>query len=139
MAELIFYEKPGCVGNQRQQAMLRAHGITFQVKDLLGEPWTGETLRPFFGQQPVATWFNASAPSIKSGAIDPYMLSETQALALMCLQPILIARPLLQYGDYRQSGFTNGPVLAACGLHLAETQDLQTCPMGEPFSRECAP
>lgn len=129
MDDLIFYEKPGCVGNQRQQALLRSQGVSFQVEDLLAQPWTAETLRPFFAGKPVAAWFNASAPKVKSGEINIHAVDEAQALAMMSVEPLLICRPLLHWKGLRQSGFTPGPVLDALGVRLEPKQDLQSCPM----------
>jgi len=128
MTQLIFYEKPGCVGNNRQKALLRAQGIVFEVKDLLTTPWTVESLRPFFGNKPVAQWFNDSAPKVKSGEIDIHTLSETQALKMMLQEPLLIRRPLLDLDKKKQSGFTAGIVLDALGVVLEAEKDLQSCP-----------
>lgn len=128
MSELIFYEKPGCVGNARQRNLLRAHGVSFLRRDLLRELWTARTLRLFFGDAPVADWFNASAPAIKAGLIDPSACDEYVALSLMLEDPILIRRPLLQLGELRQSGFVAGPVLTALGVSLESEEDLQSCP-----------
>ena len=129
MSALVFYEKPACVGNARQQALLRAQGVEFTVRDLLSEPWTVETLRAFFGATPVSEWFNQSAPAVKDGEVDPDSCTEADALALMMEEPILIRRPLLQLGELRQSGFCEGPVLGALGVLLDEQEDLQACPM----------
>ncbi len=129
MNRLWFYEKPGCVGNQNQQALLRTRGVQPAVRNLLSQPWTAETLRPFFGNKPVVEWFNPSAPAVKSGAIKIATLSARQALNLMLVEPLLIRRPLLQYGQLRQSGFVNGPVLAALGIVLDDPSDLSACPM----------
>ncbi len=95
MTTLVFYEKPGCVTNARQRALLAAHGHRLTVCDLLRERWTAERLRPFFGDRPVADWFNPTAPRIKSGELDPATLDEPTALALMVADPILIRRPLM--------------------------------------------
>ncbi len=129
MGELIFYEKPGCVGNGMQQSLLRRQGIAFEVRDLLSHPWTAETLRPYFGEAPVADWFNASAPRVKSGEIPIDTLTQVEALALMVGDPILIRRPLLEYGEQKQSGFVPGPVLAALQVSLDPQENLQDCPM----------
>ena len=131
MAELLFYEKPGCVGNQQHKALLRQYGIQFEVRDILRESWTADTLRPFFGDRPVAEWFNDSAPRVKSGEIPIGQLNEDQALAMMIEEPILIRRPLLQFQLLKQSGFTAGAVLDALGVRLDGVGDLQTCPMDE--------
>ena len=129
MNELVFYEKPGCLGNRQQQTLLLSLGHRFEVRDLLSEPWTVERLRPFFGKRPVTEWFNLSAPRIKSGELEIQDLDETQALTLMLDEPLLICRPLLQQGELRQAGFVPGPVLDALGVTLAPGQDLQSCPM----------
>ena len=71
MATLTFYEKPGCQGNARQKALLRAAGHQLHVRNLLTEPWTPERLRQFFGALPVAQWFNRNAPAVKSGEVNP--------------------------------------------------------------------
>lgn len=105
MADVIFFEKPGCAGNNRQKALLAEAGHTVHARDLLSEPWTAETLRPFFGDRPVAEWFNRSAPAVKSGEVDPDALDEAAALALMLKTPLLIRRPLMQVGDRRDCGF----------------------------------
>ncbi len=132
MTELVFYEKPGCVGNQRQKNMLLGLGHQLVVRDLLSEAWTAEGLRPFFGDRPVAQWFNDSAHQVKDGSIDIHAVDEAQALQLMLAEPMLIRRPLMQFGEVRQSGFVPGPVLDALGVVLNPDKDLQTCPMPEP-------
>jgi nitrogenase-associated protein len=55
MADVIFFEKPGCGGNTRQKALLEQAGHRVIARDLFAEPWTAETLRPFFGDRPVRT------------------------------------------------------------------------------------
>ncbi|WP_455232829.1 ArsC/Spx/MgsR family protein [Geopseudomonas aromaticivorans] len=105
MTNMVFYEKPGCASNRRQKQQLRAAGFELQVRDLLGEPWTRELLRPFFAERPVAEWFNRAAPAVKSGAIDPQQLDAEQALALLLAQPLLIRRPLISCGSLRMAGF----------------------------------
>ncbi len=122
---MIFYEKTGCKGNARQRALLEAHGHSFDVKSILDEPWTRETLRPFFGSRPVAEWFNDKAPDIKSGEIDPYAFDEESALDIMLEQPILIRRPLIEINGQCCCGFDN-LVLKMLGLSDASV-DLEVC------------
>ena len=101
-----------------------------QVHNLLTEPWTPERLRLFFGDRPVAEWFNPTAPPITAGAVNPEMLSPDTALALMVEQPLLIRRPLLQVGDRYAVGFDLKVVDAWIGLNpnLELSQDVQSCP-----------
>lgn len=128
MNNLVFYEKPGCIGNQRQKAELSSLGLHLDVRDLLSEIWTISSLRPFFADKPIVQWFNPSAPRVKSGEIAIHELSEMQALALMIEDPLLICRPLLQHGSVRQSGFLPGPVLDALQIPFDPQEDLQSCP-----------
>lgn len=105
MGALIFYEKPGCGGNARQQRLLRAAGVELEVRDLLGEPWNAATLAPFLAGRPVADWFNRAAPAVKSGEVDPERLDAEAALALLLERPILIRRPLIRLGEHHLAGF----------------------------------
>lgn len=129
MAQVIFYEKPGCVGNARQKALLIASGHEIDVRNLLAEPWTRETLRPFFGDKPIPQWFNASAPKIKAGGIDLAALDENAALALMIAEPILIRRPLIQSGDRREAGFDQAAIDSWLGLRRGGAPVLDGCAM----------
>ena len=52
MAHVTFWGKPGCAGNAKQMALLRASGHELEVRDLSAEPWTAQRLRPFFGDTP---------------------------------------------------------------------------------------
>jgi nitrogenase-associated protein len=134
MSKLVFYEKPGCDGNQRQTASLCELGYELAVRDLLKETWTPRSLLPYFANMPVVEWFNLSAPMIQSGEIAIDELSEQQALALMILEPVLIRRPLMQLGEIRQAGFEAGPVLDTLGVLLDPEHDLQYCPMTDSLS-----
>ncbi|AKH21695.1 ArsC/Spx/MgsR family protein [Sedimenticola thiotaurini] len=129
MTRLWFYEKPGCVGNREQLALLQRLGYQPEVRNLLSQPWTVETLRPFFGSKPVSEWFNSTAPAVRNGAIEIARLEPDQALRLMLAEPLLIRRPLLQYGSFRQSGFESGPVLIALGIPTDLLTDLNSCPV----------
>ncbi|OIQ90837.1 ArsC family protein [mine drainage metagenome] len=116
MAQVIFYEKPGCSGNRRQKRRLLGSGHSLEVRDLLAEAWTPQRLRPFFGALPVLEWFNISAPPVRDGEILPQRLSEAEALALMCANPLLIRRPLMQVADQCRCGFDEAEVAAWIGL-----------------------
>lgn len=130
MATVTFYEKPGCIGNARQKQRLQQAGHVLQVHNLLSQPWTPARLRPFFGDRPVADWFNPTAPLIKAGAVDPTQVDADTALALMVQHPILIRRPLLQVSDRCLAGFDLATVDAWIGLAEGSdlAQDMQTCP-----------
>lgn len=131
MADVIFWEKPGCAGNARQRALLVAAGHVLEVRDLLRTNWTAETLRPFFGLRPVRDWFNAAAPRIRSGEIRPETLTETEALALMLAEPLLIRRPLMQVGAERRAGFDSDAVASWIGLAENAPKLGDSCPRKE--------
>jgi len=137
VTKVVFYEKPGCVSNARQRALLAALGHRPEIRDLLREPWTAERLRPFFGTLHVADWFNPTAPRVKSGEVLPAALSEAEALALMVADPLLIRRPLIAIPTGLSSGFEPGPVLDALGVTLAPDEDLQSCSRPGPIG--CPP
>ncbi|MFG1416300.1 ArsC/Spx/MgsR family protein [Xanthobacter sp. V0B-10] len=115
MANVVFYEKPGCGTNARQKLMLANAGHALEVRSLLAEPWTAGRLKSFFGDTPVASWFNPAAPAVKSGAVDPAAMEAEAALALMVEQPILIRRPLVEADGARCAGFDREPVLSLIG------------------------
>ncbi|OLP17295.1 hypothetical protein BST81_15885 [Leptolyngbya sp. 'hensonii'] len=139
MAKVIFYEKPGCINNTRQKALLQAAGHLVEARNLLTENWTAERLRPFFGDLPVAEWFNPTAPAVQVGEVIPEQVDAATALTLMMANPLLIRRPLLRVGDRYLVGFNPEVVQAWIGLEAASPeqrairdhlmqQDLQTCP-----------
>ncbi len=129
MASIIFYEKPGCVNNTRQKQILIAAGHAVEAKNLLTEVWQSEQLRPFFNGLAVRDWFNYSAPAIKHGEVEPDLLNEQQALALLVSNPLLIRRPLMQIGELKLAGFDLEKLNQ--WLHItppASVQNLENCP-----------
>ena len=116
MAQVVFWEKPGCAGNARQKGLLTASGHTLDVRNLLQEPWQAERLREFFGTRPVSQWFNPSSPRVKSGEVRPEELDEQAALALMLADPLLICRPLMELAGRCEAGFEPERVQAWIGL-----------------------
>jgi len=113
---VIFYEKPGCGNNARQKLWLEAAGHTVIGRNLLTEKWTEARLRPFFGNLPVADWFNRAAPRIKSGEVQPQKHDEAGALAMMVVEPLLIRRPLMEIFGSCICGFDPPVIDAWIGL-----------------------
>ncbi|MEH2061126.1 MAG: ArsC/Spx/MgsR family protein [Nostoc sp.] len=147
MARIIFYSKPGCKGGTKQKVLLTAAGHEVIPYNLLTEPWTVERLRSFFGDRPVAEWFNSSAPKVKSGEIVPEKLDEQTALALMLKEPLLIRRPLLEVGEQREVGFDVQKIDAWIGLQAVDEslqgisdnlmkENLQGCSHGKDHSHQ---
>ena len=138
MATVLFYEKPGCINNSKQKVLLAAAGHTVQAKSLLTEKWTAERLRAFFGDLPVAQWFNLSSPRVYGGEVSPEALDEQEALRLMLADPLLIRRPLMEVDGQRRVGFDPEVVERWIGLSSrAGGEDLETCPRKR--TQSCAP
>ncbi len=138
MATVLFYEKPGCLNNGKQKVLLAAAGHTVQAKSLLTEKWTAERLRAFFGDLPVAQWFNLSSPRVYGGEVSPEALDEKEALRLMLADPMLIRRPLMEVDGQRRVGFDPEVVERWIGLSSrAGGEDLETCPRKR--TQACAP
>lgn len=132
MVQVIFYEKPECINNTKQKALLKAAGHEVIAYDLLKTPWTVSRLRPFFGDLPITEWFNKTAPLVKSGEVVPENLDPKTALQLMTTNPLLIRRPLIQVGNTCKIGFNREEINAWIGLiSLKTVEDLETCPQDQ--------
>jgi nitrogenase-associated protein len=133
MAEVWFYEKPGCINNTKQKQLLLQSGHDVISHNLLETDWDVVKLRAFFGDLPVSEWFNYTAPAIKDGCIDPTVLDEEQALDLLISAPILIRRPLMNIGAEYMVGFDIDVVdkwigLASNDIDTKRDVDLENCP-----------
>ncbi len=129
MATIVFYEKPGCGNNTKQKVWLAASGHTVLAKNLLTEKWTTSRLRLFFGNLPVAQWFNPSAPRIKSGEVNPAALDAQTALDMMLAEPLLIRRPLMEVDGVFHVGFDTNAVNNWIGLNDAKPiGNIEACP-----------
>lgn len=130
MAQVIFWEKPGCKGNAKQKEILLASGHELDVRDLLTEDWSLTHLQLFFGERPVAEWFNMTNPKVKSGEINPAEVAPDQALQMMVEEPLLIVRPLMQVDNQRLAGFEVQQVHNWIGLELEAIgpRNPQHCP-----------
>lgn len=115
MADVIFYEKPGCRTNALQRALLETAGHNVIARNLLDAKWSRDALAAFLGDKAVSAWFNPTAPAIKSGAIDPRTIDADSALGRMMEDPILIRRPLIEALGQKSSGFDGEPVLTLLG------------------------
>jgi nitrogenase-associated protein len=133
VAEITFYQKPGCKTNARQKQMLEAAGHAVTARSLLTEPWTAERLLGFFGSTPVTSWFNPAAPRVKSGEIDPATIDAAAALASMLDDPLLIRRPLVEANGQRCAGFDREPVTSLLGS--AADPDAENCSRQGPSPR----
>lgn len=129
MANVIFYEKPGCASNAKQKALLLASGHQVDSRDLLKEPWSASSLRPFFGAKPVPEWFNAASPRVKSGEVRPEAVNPQEAIMMMIMDPGLIRRPLMRIGDHCEAGFDAAAVGRWIGLTPVTDEVSDRCAM----------
>jgi nitrogenase-associated protein len=133
VATVVFYQKPGCRTNARQIRALEAAGHGVIARSLLSEPWKPLDLLTFFGDMPVASWFNPAAARVKSGEINPIETDAATALALMLEDPLLIRRPLIEANGARCAGFDREPVLSLLGG--GTRADIQACTRPEASPR----
>lgn len=128
MATVIFYEKPGCAGNAKQKALLLASGHEVDARNLLSEPWSVSSLRPYFGDKPVQEWFNKESPRVKSGEINLEQVTPQSALVAMILDPTLIRRPLMRVKGRCEAGFDPELVSSWIGLSASAEPATDSCP-----------
>ncbi|MEJ2140813.1 MAG: ArsC/Spx/MgsR family protein [Gammaproteobacteria bacterium] len=129
MAEIEFFEKPGCINNSRQKKLLVSAGHKVIAKNLLEQDWEPDELAKYFSGMPVSAWFNQSAPSVKNGDITPGNLTEAQAIKAMIKDPILIRRPLIRINSRYKSGFEYREIHEWIGLDGIDVEeDLESCP-----------
>jgi nitrogenase-associated protein len=126
MTTIQFYEKPGCINNTKQKAILKEQGYIVETHSLLTQEWTATSLRKFFNEMPVQDWFNLSNPQIKNGEIDPHTFAEDEALDAMISNPLFIRRPLLEVDGEYACGFDNALVKKLLGE--TDTSHVQSCP-----------
>jgi nitrogenase-associated protein len=130
MSTIRFFEKRGCATNAKQKKCLQNAGHTLLVEDLLAYPWAENAvyLRTFFGEKPLADWFNGNAPDIKDGVIDVALFDEKSAIDAMMANPLLIRRPLMEWNSVKMAGFDANEVRAKLGLDL-ENLPQDSCSM----------
>lgn len=127
MAEIIFFEKPGCINNEKQKKILRQAGNSLQCEDILAYEWTMVKLLPFLeGKEPYSI-INAAAPAVKRGELIPAQLSFSQAIGLMLKDPLLIKRPLIKVDDLYIQGFEDVLLKPYLGNWDGQ-EDVITCP-----------
>lgn len=123
--KIVFYEKPGCVNNTKQKALLAQAGHQVEARSLLDHPFDAATLRGFFGNLPLPEWFNPSAPRLKNAEVIPADLNEHAALAAMLADRLLIRRPLIEAEGWRSVGFDE-TIQHRLGCNSGE--NMESCP-----------
>lgn len=129
MAHIIFYTKTGCAGGARQKALLTASGHSVEERSLLDTPWTPDTLNTFLEGLDPKDCYNKNAPAVKAGTVIPGALPAKETLELLCSDPILIVRPLMEIGDHRIAGFKPEALEKLIELREIPSEDLTSCQM----------
>ena len=127
MADIIFFEKPGCVNGDKQKSILRAAGHSLSCIDILSYPWSPEKLLVFVDGKEPDEMMNHTAPAIKKGEIVPDQLTFDEALTMMIADPILIRRPLIVVDGLNIQGFTDPRLKPYLGT-WDYGEDVVTCP-----------
>jgi arsenate reductase len=125
--KVIFYEKTGCSGNDRQKKLLRLNSIDFEVKSILDTTWDKETLGCFFENLEKKDMINQFAPQIKNNKIDISQISKDELIKKMCETPILIKRPLLEIGEDKIVGFDIDKINTLLGSKISDSINIFTC------------
>ena len=129
MAEICFYEKPGCINNTKQKKLLSAAGHDVDARNLLTHAWSADELKRYFSGKSIAECFNRSNPKVKSGEISPETLNEARALEMMVAEPLLIRRPLMKIGKHFFVGFDVDKLQEIISLASVDaSDDLESCP-----------
>lgn len=133
MAEIVFYEKPGCINGEKQKVILRRAGHALRCINILTFPWRPDILMPFVSGKAPETMMNPSAPAIKKGELRAQALSFQEAVELMVGDPILIKRPLIEVDGMKIQGFTDPRLQPYLGTWDGK-EDVTTCPNLHAFS-----
>jgi len=124
---VVFYEKTGCAGNKRQKELLMKNGISFETKSFLDTVWDYSSLNSFFENLKKEEMINQFAPQIKNELLDIDSLSKEELVELMCENPILIKRPLLEIGNTKICGFDIEKVNQLLNSDICESVQISTC------------
>lgn len=125
MAEIIFFEKTGCINNTKQKELLMLAGHRVKAVDLIKHDWKKNEILNFFDKKPVTDWFNMMAPSIKNGKIIPIEYTKEEALNLLLGEHILIKRPLLIVNNEYIVGFDKDELEKRIGLETSNKRGLE--------------
>lgn len=127
MADILFFEKPGCINGEKQKRILAEAGHNLHCVDILSHSWSREKLLPFVAGKEVVQIINHTAPAVKKGEIIPERLSFDEAVDLMVNEPLLIKRPLIQVDNMDIQGFDDPRLTPYLG-DWDGGEDVTTCP-----------
>ena len=125
--QVIFYEKTGCSGNARQKALLKEHGVTFEVRSLLDTKWDAQTLNAFFEGLSPKEMLNPFAPQLKDGTFKLENYTKESLIEKMVQEPILIRRPLMQIGTVKLCGFDIPRLNSLLHVKMPVPENINAC------------
>jgi len=129
---IVFYEKVACAGNAKQKKLLESYGLSFETRDLLETSWDMDSLKSFFKGLNKEDIINPFAPQIKNNLLDISKLSKEELIQKMCINPILIKRPLLEIGEFRLCGFDIQKINKILNIDICKDLSISTCQSNKP-------
>lgn len=114
---LRLYQYPNCSTCRRATKWLEAAGHTFESVHLVEATPNADVLRDLWTRSglPIKRFFNTSGRVYREGGFGERLktMSETQALAALAADGMLIKRPILDLGDVVLVGFKDETYEAA--------------------------
>lgn len=106
---MLFIEYPKCTTCQKARKWLEAHGIPFQSRHIKEENPTMEELKAWYERSdlPLKRFFNTSGLKYKELKLKDTLSSmgESEQLALLASDGMLVKRPILVGDDFVLVGF----------------------------------
>lgn len=125
--KVIFYEKPGCMGNAKQKKLLQSNNVAFEVRSILDTKWDKKTLESFFENLNIYDITNQFAPKVKNNQINLDTTSKSEMIEMMIKDPILIKRPLLVIGEQKICGFDIQRINSCLSINISTQKDIDSC------------
>ncbi len=114
---MLFLCYPKCSTCQKAKAWLDERGISYQLRDIKLENPTVEELTLWYQKSglPLKKFFNTSGLQYKALGLKEKLpeMSETEQLALLSTDGMLVKRPMLVGDDFVLTGFRAGEWEAA--------------------------
>lgn len=105
----LFLEYPKCSTCQKAKAWLDSHHIVYEDRHIVENRPTAEELLVWFKRSglPLKSFFNTSGLLYKSMALKDKLpaMSETEQIALLATNGMLVKRPLVVGEDFVLTGF----------------------------------
>lgn len=117
---MLFVEYPKCTTCQKARKWLESHGAAFTTRHIKDEAPTAEELKEWWARSglPLKKFFNTSGLKYKELALKDKLpgMSETEQLALLVSDGMLVKWPILVGNDFVLVGFRESEWAAALGI-----------------------